>query len=141
MSRPAALSIKASAEGVSTTGALDAGASDELPGWLTQQDLDAFVAAFEESVFTGGLNWYRNMDRNWELTAPWHHAPVRVPALFIAGDRELDYPGIRRGVERLHEVVPNLRRAVLLPNTGHWVQQERPTEVNEAMIEFLGSLP
>jgi pimeloyl-ACP methyl ester carboxylesterase len=114
---------------------------DELPGWLTQHDLDAFVAAFEESGFTGGLNWYRNMDRNWELTAPWHGAPVRAPSLFLAGDRELDYPGIRKGVEKLDEVVPNLRRTVLLPDTGHWVQQERPAEVNAEMIEFLRSLP
>ena len=113
---------------------------DGSPGWLTQQDLDAFVAAFEESGFTGGLNWYRNLDRTWELTAPWRRAPVGVPALFIAGDRELDWPGIRRGVEKLHEVVPNLRRTVLLPDTGHWVQQERPAEVNAAMIEFLRSL-
>lgn len=115
---------------------------DELPGWLTQQDLDTFAAAFAESGFTGGLNWYRNIDRNWELTAPWHHAPVAAHALFIAGDRELDLvPGVRKGVENLHKVVPNLRRTVLLPGCGHWVQQERPAEVSAEMIEFVRSLP
>jgi pimeloyl-ACP methyl ester carboxylesterase len=113
---------------------------DELPGWLTEEDLRTFAAAFEESGFTGGLNWYRNMDRNWELTAAWHHAPVGVPALFIAGERELDYPGIRTGIEKLHSVVPSLRRTVLLTDTGHWVQQERPAEVNAAVIDFLRSL-
>jgi pimeloyl-ACP methyl ester carboxylesterase len=114
---------------------------DELPGWLSQEDLEMFVAAYEESGFTGGLNWYRNLDRNWELTAPWHHAPVDVPALFIAGERELDYPGIRKGVENLPNVVRELRRIVLLSKTGHWVQQERPAEVNAAMLGFLDSLP
>ncbi len=111
---------------------------DELPGWLTQEDADTFA----ESGFTGGLNWHRNMDRYWELTAPWHHAPVRTPALFIAGDRELDFiPAVRKGVERLQTVVPNLRRTLVLPSCGHWGQQERPAEVNSAMIDFLRSLP
>lgn len=51
-----------------------------LPAWLTQNVLDAYTEAFTASVFTGGLNWYRNTDRSWELTAPWHHAPVITPA-------------------------------------------------------------
>jgi pimeloyl-ACP methyl ester carboxylesterase len=79
---------------------------------------------------------------HWELTAPWHHAPVGVSALFIAGDRELDFvPGGRQGIEALEAVVPNLRQAVVLPGCGHWVQQERPAEVSAAMIQFLRSLP
>ena len=67
----------------------------ELPGWLTQQDIDAYVAQYAQAGFTGPLNWYRNMDRNWELTAAWHHAPVLVPALFMAGERD--------PVDRLHQ--------------------------------------
>lgn len=114
---------------------------DELPDWLTKQDIDTFAAAFAESGFTGGLSWYRNIDRNWELTAPWHHAPVRTPALFIAGERELHFQGGKEEAERLLPVVPNLRRIVVLRGCGHWVQQERPAEVNATMIEFLRSLP
>ena len=114
---------------------------DALPGWLTQQDIDTFATAFADSGFTGGLNWYRNLDRNWALTAPWHHAQVRTPALFIAGERELHFQGGKEAVERLLAAAPNLRRAVVLPKCGHWVQQERPAEVNAAMIDFLRSLP
>src|ERR1019366_3288995 len=59
-----------------------------LPGWLTEGDIGVFAAEFAAAGFTGPLNWYRNLDRNWELTAPWHHAPVMVPALYVAGDRD-----------------------------------------------------
>ena len=70
-------------------GLLDAFADPaELPGWLTEADIDFFAGQFTASGFTGGLNWYRNLDRNWELTSAWHGAPVTPPALFIAGDRD-----------------------------------------------------
>ena len=59
-----------------------------LPGWLAEGDIGVFAAEFAAAGFTGPLNWYRNLDRNWELTAPWHHAPVTVPALYVAGDRD-----------------------------------------------------
>ena len=114
---------------------------DEVPGWLSQEDLDTFVTAFAESGFTGALNWYRNMERNWELTAPWHHAIVPTTTLFIGGERELDFPGTRKGVQNLERVVPNLRRTVVMPGCGHWVQQERPADVSAAMLDFLRSLP
>src|ERR1700722_18965412 len=58
---------------------------EQLPGWLTDADLDHMAAEFARSGFRGGLNWYRNIDRNWELTAPWAGAVIRQPALFIAG--------------------------------------------------------
>jgi len=113
-----------------------------LPGWLTREDIDTFVAEYGDAGFTGPLNWYRNIDRNWELTAPWHHAPVTVPALFIAGDRDLVIagPGLRQALGRLREAVPRLRDPVVLPGCGHWTQQERPDEVSQAMTGFLGEL-
>jgi pimeloyl-ACP methyl ester carboxylesterase len=110
----------------------------ELPPWLTQQDLDAYVAQYAESGFTGPLNWYRNVDRNWELTGAWQHAPIAAPALFLAGDRDpvLSF----NSADGLAVVVPKLTRSVILPGCGHWTQQERPAEVSAAMISFLRNL-
>ncbi len=114
---------------------------EKLPSWLTEDDLDAFAAEFTEG-FTGGLNWYRNLDRNWELTAAWHTAPVRPPALYIAGDRDVvaTAPGAKEGIAGMSAHVPDLRDTIWLPGVGHWTQQEAPAEVNAAMIAFLGSL-
>jgi pimeloyl-ACP methyl ester carboxylesterase len=109
-----------------------------LPPWLTEQDIDAYVAQYAQSGFTGPLNWYRNLDRNWELTGAWQHAPVTVPALFMAGDRDPVLGFV--STEGLAAVLPRLTRSVILPGCGHWTQQERPAEVNAAMISFLGEL-
>jgi pimeloyl-ACP methyl ester carboxylesterase len=113
-----------------------------LPGWLTEADIGVFAAEFAAAGFTGPLNWYRNLDRNWELTAAWHHAPVMVPALYIAGDRDfvLGQRGPDDLVARMRQAVPRLRDAILLPGCGHWTQQERPGEVSKAMIEFARAL-
>jgi pimeloyl-ACP methyl ester carboxylesterase len=113
-----------------------------LPGWLTEDDIDVFVAEFAESGFTGPLNWYRNLDRSWELMAAWRHALVTVPALYLAGDRDLavSFSGGEAMVAGLKGVLPQLRGATLLPGCGHWTQQERPAEVSAAMIEFIGGL-
>jgi pimeloyl-ACP methyl ester carboxylesterase len=113
-----------------------------LPGWLTEHDISVFAADYAAAGFTGGLNWYRNLDRNWELTAAWHGAPVTVPALYVAGQRDLvvNFPGAREQLPRLREYIPRLRDTVLLPGCGHWTQQERPAEVSDAMIGFLRGL-
>ncbi len=113
-----------------------------LPGWLTEADIGVYAAEFTGAGFTGPLNWYRNLDRNWELTAPWHHAPVTVPALFVAGERDFVISRLGSGdlASQLRETVPRLRDAILLPGCGHWTQQERPAEVSGAMIEFLSAL-
>ena len=104
----------------------------------TEADIDFFAGQFTASGFTGGLNWYRNLDRNWELTSTWHDAQVTPPALFIAGERDgvIAGPGARKAIDRMPASVPGLRGTVLLPGCGHWTQQERPAEVNEALISF-----
>jgi len=110
-----------------------------LPEWLSEADLDFYAKEFERTGFAGGLNWYRNIDRNWELLAPYARAQVQVPALYMAGDRDLvlAFPGAKEIIENLKKFVPQLRRTIILPGCGHWTQQERPREVNAAMIEFL----
>jgi pimeloyl-ACP methyl ester carboxylesterase len=113
-----------------------------LPAWLSDADIDVFAAEFARSGFRGGLNYYRNIDRNWELLAPFAGAAVGIPALYVAGDRDLvlAFRGMEQLVANLVQFVPPLRRTIMLPGCGHWTQQERAAEVNAAMIEFLRSL-
>ena len=113
--------------------------SGPLPQWLSQADLDFYVGEFRRTGFAGGLNWYRNIDRNWELLAPYAGAQVKVPALYIAGEKDLvlAFPGIKELLPALPKFVPSLKRTLILPGCGHWTQQERPREVSAAMIEFL----
>jgi pimeloyl-ACP methyl ester carboxylesterase len=113
-----------------------------LPGWLGETDIDFYSGEFARSGFRGGLNWYRNIDRNWELLAPFAGARVMVPALYIAGDRDLvvAFPGMDQLLPNLTKFIPQLRQTIMLPGCGHWTQQERPAEVNAAMIDFLRSL-
>jgi epoxide hydrolase A/B len=113
-----------------------------LPHWLAEADVEFYAAEFKRTGFRGGLNWYRNIDRNWELLAPWTGAQVTVPALYLAGDRDLvvRFPGMDRLLPALQMFVPRLRVATTLPGCGHWTQQERPKEVNDSLLEFLKTL-
>ena len=110
----------------------------QLPSWLTEADLDYYTHEFERTGFRGGLNRYRNMDRDWEQLPQLAGAKVQQPALFIAGDRDgvLSFTG----VDAMKANVPNLRDVIMLSGCGHWTQQERPAEVNAALIQFLREL-
>jgi len=113
-----------------------------LPSWLTDEDVDYFTAEFERTGFRGGLNWYRTSKLNWELMAAWHNAPLLPPSLYVGGDLVLNWPGFRDLVGMLRELsMPNLTKAVVLEGCGHWTQQERATEVNELLVEFVSGLP
>lgn len=113
-----------------------------LPGWLTEADLDAYAEDFARTGFTGGLNWWRTMDVSWELTAPWQSAPMTTPALYMYGERDgsVTLPGFDQLIGALGMLVPNLTRTVALPGVGHWIQQERPEDVNAELLKFLGGL-
>jgi len=117
----------------------DASADRPLPDWLSDADLAYFSRAYKESGFRGGLNWYRNIDRNWELTAPWQDAQIHQPSLFIAGSRDSVITGLigAKRVGDMERVLPNLRGKLIIDGAGHWVQQERADEVNAALIAFL----
>jgi pimeloyl-ACP methyl ester carboxylesterase len=113
-----------------------------LPAWLTEADLEVYVEQFRNSGFRGGLNWYRNIDRNWELMAAFTRAPITVPALFLAGELDpvMAFPRMKEVIADLARFIPQLRATILLPGCGHWTQQEQPDQVNAAMIEFLRGL-
>lgn len=114
----------------------------ELPGWLTEADIDVFAAEFARAGFTGPLNWYRTLDLSWELMTAWKHARITTPALYLAGDRDcvVHFTGGDAMLANFSQVVPGLRDARLLPGCGHWTQQERPADVSQAMIEFIASV-
>ncbi|CAN5470411.1 alpha/beta hydrolase [soil metagenome] len=112
-----------------------------LPHWLSEADVGVFAASFRRNGFRGPFNWYRNIDRNWDITAPFQGAQVKPPALFVAGTRDavINSPMGRAALESLAASVPNLRETVLIPGGGHWIQQERPAEVNAALLRFLAA--
>jgi pimeloyl-ACP methyl ester carboxylesterase len=114
-----------------------------LPPWLTEPDLDRLTAAFEASGFRGGLSFYRNLDRNRELLAGFRGMRVEVPALYLAGERDpgLAMPGMRQIVDAMPALVPGLAGSRIVEGGGHWIQQEKPLEVNALLTEFLRSLP
>ncbi|MDP1868684.1 MAG: alpha/beta hydrolase [Bradyrhizobium sp.] len=110
-----------------------------LPGWLSEADLAHFSEAYRQSGFRGGLNWYRNIDRNWELTAPWQGAQIRQPSLFIAGSKDSVITGLigAKRVADMERVLPGLRQKLIIQGAGHWIQQECAAEVNAALVAFL----
>lgn len=113
---------------------------DTLPGWLSEEDVDVFTEGFERTGFRGGVNWYRNIDRNWELTPFLSEAKILQPSLFIAGELDAVITMSRPGFDNLESALPNLKQKIVIPGAGHWVQQERPQEVNDALIKFLKSV-
>ncbi len=110
-----------------------------LPRWISESDVDVYVEQFARSGYRGGLNWYRNISRNRELLAAFDDLKIAVPALYIAGDRDvvLAFPGMDKVIAGLPESVPLLHQTIMLSGFGHWTQQERPEEVNAALIKFL----
>jgi len=117
----------------------EARADRPLPDWLGELDLAFFVETYRRTGFRGGLNWYRNIDRNWDLTAPWQDALIHQPSLFIAGAQDSVITGLigAKRVAELERVLPNLKAKLIIDGAGHWIQQERPEQVNAALIAFL----
>ena len=118
------------------------GAPRGLPDWLSRQDLDYVVGEFERSGFRGGVNYYRNFHRNWEISLDYASDQVTVPTIFVAGARDVVIGGATADqlTALMSGVTDDLRGVVLIPEIGHWVQQEAPGETNAAMLEFLDGL-
>ncbi|MEO3784142.1 alpha/beta hydrolase [Actinocorallia sp. B10E7] len=117
--------------------AWSAGSGESLPPrpWMTEEEFEVFARAFERTGFTGGLNYYRNMDRNWRLTEPFAERTIDCPSLFLTGSDDLVAEFMK--ADRLTTVLTDLREHVVLDGAGHWIQQERPEEVNEVLLRFL----
>jgi len=112
---------------------------DLLPAWLSAGDLDFFAAEFARTGFTGGLNWYRNMDRSRELLAFLAGARILQPSTFLAGEEDAVIEMYRHEYDSLEQSMPALTAKALIPGAGHWVQQEKPEQVNEWLLGFLSA--
>lgn len=110
-----------------------------LPKWLTEDDVQVYADAFAKSGFFGPISWYRNFDRNYETAKDLDPGVITMPSFFIAGEKD----GVianRSGIEAMKELLPNLKGVVLIPESGHWTQQETPGEFNAALLGFLKGL-
>lgn len=108
-----------------------------LPAWLTEEELDVYSAQFEQSGLTGGLNRYRNVDRDWEDLAAWDGARLACPALFIGGALDSSTTWMADAIAAFPTTLPGLVSSHILDGCGHWIQQERPAEVNALLTEWL----
>ncbi|KAA8548957.1 hypothetical protein F0562_000641 [Nyssa sinensis] len=112
-----------------------------LPSWLSEEDADYYASKFEQSGFTGAVNYYRAFDLNWELTAPWTRVQVKVPVKFIVGDLDLTYhmPGTKDYIHNggFQKEVPLLQEVVVMEDTAHFIQQEKPNEINNQIYDFI----
>jgi pimeloyl-ACP methyl ester carboxylesterase len=111
-----------------------------LPPWMGEDHFAEYVAAFTASGLKGALDWYRCIDLNWTLTAAFQDRRIEVPAAFLVGDRDPVRVYAGQHEAGLKDRAPDLRNQVVLAGAGHWVQQERPDEVNAFLLGFLSRL-
>ncbi|WP_327105521.1 alpha/beta fold hydrolase [Nonomuraea glycinis] len=112
-----------------------------LPAWLSEEDLEVYAGEFERTGLTGGLNRYRNMDRDWEDLADFQGAPLKQPSLFVGGALDASTTWLADAISAYPTTLPGLVSSHLLAGCGHWIQQERPEEVNEILTGWLAALP
>jgi pimeloyl-ACP methyl ester carboxylesterase len=108
------------------------------PAFMTDEELAVYVDAFQRTGFAGGLSYYRNIDRNWELTAQLDGRRIDQPALFLTGERD-PVRGFMP-VEAMDGWVTDLRASIVVPEAGHWVNQQAPQAVNDALLGWLSEL-
>ncbi|XP_068634998.1 uncharacterized protein [Aristolochia californica] len=117
-------------------------APSSLPAWLTEEDLQYFADKFDNSGFTGALNYYRSMDRNWELLAPWQGAKILIPTKLIVGDKDVGFESyrIRDYVlgDAIRSAVPNIETVII--DGHHFIQQEKAEQVTEEILSFFSQL-
>ncbi|KAF9606060.1 hypothetical protein IFM89_022295 [Coptis chinensis] len=112
-----------------------------LPSWLLAEDVNYYASKFEQKGFAGPLNYYRNFDRNWELTAPWSGGQVKVPTKFIVGDLDVVYttPGMKEYIHSdwFKQDVPFLQEVVVMEGVAHFINQEKAHEVSKHICDFI----
>lgn len=115
--------------------------SDVRPAWLSDAELDVYAGEFERTGLTGALNRYRNMDRDWEDLAEFDGAPVHQPSLFVGGALDASTTWLADAIAAFPATLPGLSGSHVLDGCGHWIQQERPEELNGLLTAWLDGLP
>lgn len=115
--------------------------SGTAPNWLSETELEAHAAEFERTGFTGALNRYRAMDRDWAELAPLAGAAIELPSLFVGGEHDASLRWLADAVAAFPRTLPGLRGSHVLAGCGHWVQQERPDETSRLLVDWLDALP
>ena len=113
---------------------------ETMPDWFTEDDLDFYTGEFERSGFGGPLSFYHNIDNDWHDLAGQAGTPLTPPAVFIGGQYDVGTTWGAEALERAPEVMPNYRGTHLVPDVGHWIQQEAPEETNRLLADFLRGL-
>ncbi len=113
---------------------------ETLPGWLTEADVDYYGGEFRKAGFRGGINRYRNMDRDWHELAHLEGAHIKQPCMFVGGEKDGVIALNPTGIPTMQSLCDDWRGSTLIPGAGHWNQQERAAETNAPVIEFLKGL-
>lgn len=118
---------------------------DPFPPWLTPADIDYFVGEFERSGFRGPINRYRNFERDWAMMNGVADRIIHQPSLFIAGANDMVLKMFGDGsvdtlVANMQAVLSDFRGARIVPNCGHWTQQEAPDATTGHLIDWLATL-
>ncbi|GAY40981.1 hypothetical protein CUMW_055960 [Citrus unshiu] len=112
-----------------------------LPSWLSEEDVNYYASKFSQKGFTGGLNYYRCLDLNWELLAPWTGAQIKIPVKFMVGDLDITYhiPGIREYIQNggFKKDVPGLQEVIVMEGVAHFINQEKADEVSSHIYDFI----
>ncbi|UXY54926.1 alpha/beta fold hydrolase [Pseudomonas tohonis] len=108
----------------------------QLPAWCDEAAFAEYLKTFEGRGFHGALNWYRNFERNWQRTEPLQGRQVLQPALFLIGDKDPVGTLEAYGIKAMPRSVPGLEQHVI-GECGHWLQNEKPREVNAHLLGFL----
>jgi pimeloyl-ACP methyl ester carboxylesterase len=113
---------------------------DHLPSWLTQADLDYYVEQYQNSGFFGPVSWYRNLDANYEIMKDIPFDVMTMPTFFIGGSKDGVIAPRLDTIDTVNAISPNYKGSVIIPEAGHWTQQEKPVEFNTALLDFLRTL-
>ncbi len=118
------------------------GMPKQLPAWLSEEELDYLVSEYKEAGFRGGVNTYRNIDRNWYITPELAGARIKIPVGFVAGADDHVIAGRKEPELRatMQNVVDDLRAVKIIPNAGHWIQQDKADDVTSFVLAFLADI-
>ncbi|KAH9765916.1 AB hydrolase-1 domain-containing protein [Citrus sinensis] len=111
-----------------------------LPSWLSEEDVKYFTTKFDKKGFTGAMNYYRNINLNHELLAPWAGSQIQIPTKFIIGDLDMTYhmPGVQEYIHKggFKRDVPLLEKVVIMEGVGHFINQGKSNEISKHIYDF-----